>query len=146
MHDVAETPDGAWPEFLRHEEIVDPIDVRGIRRAMWVVSIEGERLEETRLSDETLRGGPATYPDCREEARRLRGEGASGLVAPSAALEPGASVRCRVDGGLIREPREDSVTIALFGPRPALVGFLASPRARPAEDLVGSVRYFSEAP
>jgi hypothetical protein len=140
---LSDTPEAAWAEFLRHEEIVEPMDVRGIRRAMWVVSIEGERLAETGLPDGTLRGGPATYPACRRAARRLRRRGATGLVAPSAALEPGSSVRFRVDGGLLREPRGDSVTIALFGRRPLLSGSLASPDARPAENVVGSVRYLA---
>jgi hypothetical protein len=28
------TPDGAWAEFLRHEEITEPSDLEGVRRAM----------------------------------------------------------------------------------------------------------------
>jgi hypothetical protein len=61
--------------------------------AMWVIAIEDERLERSRLPDRTLRGGPATYPDCRDEVRKLREAGADGLVAPSAALAPGTGVR-----------------------------------------------------
>ena len=36
---LADTPDGAWAEFLRHEEITDEIDLEGISRALWTVSI-----------------------------------------------------------------------------------------------------------
>ena len=32
VHYLADTPDGAWAEFLRHEEIRDPEDLAGIRR------------------------------------------------------------------------------------------------------------------
>ena len=32
-HYFNDTPDGAWAEFLRHEEITEPEDLSGIRRA-----------------------------------------------------------------------------------------------------------------
>lgn len=38
-HYFADTPDGAWAELLRHEEIHDPADVATIRRALWVVEL-----------------------------------------------------------------------------------------------------------
>ena len=38
-HYFADTPDGAWAEFLRHEEIADPRDLPTIRRQMWAVDI-----------------------------------------------------------------------------------------------------------
>ena len=41
-HYFADTPDGAWAEFLRHEDIDDPADVSTIRRQMWAVEI-GDR-------------------------------------------------------------------------------------------------------
>ena len=34
-----DTPDGAWAEFLRHEEITEPEDLRTIRRALWAVDL-----------------------------------------------------------------------------------------------------------
>ncbi|CAN5740738.1 hypothetical protein BH18ACT17_BH18ACT17_04980 [soil metagenome] len=136
----SDTPEAAWAEFLRHEEIVDPADLRGVRRAMWVATIDRERLEKPAVSDRVARGGPSTYATCRRVARQLRRRGATGLVAPSAALQRGATVRYRVDGGLLREARDDAVTIALCGARPSVFGHLASPDARPGPDLVPSVR------
>src|SRR6476619_4322357 len=38
-HYFADTPDGAWAEFLRHEEITEPEDVLTIRRQLWAVEI-----------------------------------------------------------------------------------------------------------
>ena len=35
VHYFSDTPDGAWAEFLCHEEITDPEDLPGIRRALW---------------------------------------------------------------------------------------------------------------
>lgn len=135
----SDTPEAAWAEFLRHEEIVDPADLQGVRRAMWVVTIERERLEAPPVSDRVARGGPSTYRTCRRAARKLRSSGTTGLIAPSAALERGETVRFRVDGGLLREARDDAVTIALFGARPSLGGYLASADARPAPELVTAV-------
>ena len=36
-HYFADTPDGAWAELLRHEEIIDQDDLRTIRRQMWAI-------------------------------------------------------------------------------------------------------------
>jgi hypothetical protein len=37
---LADTPDGAWAELLRHEEIDDEIELSGIARDLWVVEID----------------------------------------------------------------------------------------------------------
>ena len=39
VHYFSETPDGAWSEFLRHEEIVDPADLAGIDRSLWSIDL-----------------------------------------------------------------------------------------------------------
>src|SRR5690606_7733130 len=44
-HYFADTPDGAWAEFLRHEEITDPADLEGVRRRLWAVEIGDDRAE-----------------------------------------------------------------------------------------------------
>ncbi len=75
-------------EFLRHEEITDPADLEGVRRAMWAIEIADSPKAKPKLPKVTLRGGTASYARCQREAERLRKGGASGLVAPSAALEP----------------------------------------------------------
>ena len=36
-HYLCDTPDGAWAEFLRHEEIRNPEDLPTVRRALWAV-------------------------------------------------------------------------------------------------------------
>ncbi|MDX6257843.1 MAG: hypothetical protein QOJ11_4177 [Frankiales bacterium] len=52
---LADTPDGAWAEFLRHEEIRDPGDLAGIRRRLWAV--EFDRAAETEPSAALVPGG-----------------------------------------------------------------------------------------
>ncbi len=42
-HYFSDTPDGAWAELLRHEEISDPDDLATIRRTLWAVDL-GEPL------------------------------------------------------------------------------------------------------
>src|SRR5262249_44717317 len=71
-HYFADTPDGAWAEFLRHEEITDAEDLPTIRRQMWAVDIGESALERVTLPEAVLTGGPDTYPDCQSEARALR--------------------------------------------------------------------------
>ncbi|MEE3851360.1 hypothetical protein VZC37_13525 [Gordonia sp. LSe1-13] len=36
----ADTPAGAWAEFIRHEEITDPDDLAGIQRAICAIDID----------------------------------------------------------------------------------------------------------
>ena len=56
-HYFADTPDGAWAEFLRHEEITDPEDLVTIRRQMWAVEIGDARAVRVRLPHDVVTGG-----------------------------------------------------------------------------------------
>lgn len=143
MHYLADTPDGAWAEFLRHEEIREPEDIPAIRRSLWAVRVPDERYPEPELPFDTLSGDPDTYPACQAEARRLRAERGPGLRAPSAALLPGSAGGWRVAGGLQPGIRQEGSVIALFGPRPDVVGWAAAAEGRPREDLLPLVRHFA---
>ena len=141
-HYFSDTPDGAWAEFLRHEEIFDPEDLLTVRRALWAVDIGDEPPEEPELAPATLTGGRESWPDCQREADRFRNGGASGITAPSAALRPGGAHGWRVDGGLQPGPARDGKVFALFGPRPDLTGWPATVAGRPDGELLGRVRHF----
>lgn len=138
---LSDTPDGAWAEFLRHEEITDPADLATVRRALWAVEVPEERWVAPDLPTQVMTGGPSTYPACRAAAREARAAGAPGLVAPSAALMPGAAHGWRVDRGLVPGPARDGRTIVLFGPRPGLVAWAAVAEGRPRDDLLRLVRH-----
>lgn len=138
----SETPDGAWAEFLRHEEISEPSDLEGVRRAMWAVEVPEQEFAEPSLTADVLTGGSSSHPACRDEARRLRGVGATGLSAPSAALLPGTTSGWRVDGGMRPGPVRSERTIALFGRRPDLTGWAACAAGRPRADLLDRVHAF----
>lgn len=139
----SDTPDGAWAEFLRHEEIQDPQDLATIRRAIWAVEIVDEPTARPSLPQETLTGGPDTYADCRAEARRLRRQGAARLEAPSASLLPGAACGHRVDGRLREGLPREGLTIILYGRRPSITGWRAAYLGRPASELLARVRQLS---
>ena len=142
-HYFCDTPDGAWAEFLRHEEISDPDDLATIRRALWAVDLGDPSLASPDLPREVLTGGHKSYGACQAEAFRLRGMGALGLEAPTAALVPGGARGWRVDGGLQPGTSRDGRIFVLFGRRPELVGWRATVVGRPGEELLAIVRSFS---
>jgi hypothetical protein len=143
-HYFSDTPDGAWAEFLRHEEITDPADLATVRRRMWAIEIPDGPGVAVRLPHPVATGGPETYARCQAEAARLRAGGAGRLVAPSAALlEGGAAGTIVHDGPHPGTPR-DGVVIILFGAPDGIAGWIAGDAARPVDDLLGRVRHFGE--
>ena len=122
---LADTPEGAWAEFLRHEGITSREDLAGVTRALWAVEVDRdtETVAEPSLPAELLTGGIGSYAACRAEAERLRGTGATAILAPSAALLPaGASGEVTISGGLRPAAPRDGLTLSLFGERPELAG------------------------
>ena len=138
-HYLAETPDGAWAEFLRHEGITDAADLPTVQRAIWAIDVPDDELAEPTLPEATLRGGISSYAPCQIEARRLRTGGAAGLAAPCAALKPATPSGWRVQSGLQPgRPRQERIVV-LFGPRPDLVGWATCSTGRPRDDLLPRV-------
>ena len=142
---LASNPDAAWAELLRHEEIADADDLRGVERSLWALEVDeaSERVAQAELAAAVVTGGLDSYDACRVEARRLRTAGSSALSAPSAALLPGAARGQRVAGGLVEAPERDGVVLALFGPRPIVTGWLCVESGRPPERLLPLVRRFA---
>lgn len=137
---LADTPAGAWAEFLRHEEITDEDDLAGVSRALWVVDVEVDSLEPADLDPAVITGDTGSYHACQTQAERLRDTGAKGLVAPSAALIPGAAAAHRVDGGLRKGPPRDGEVVVLFGARPDALGWPVVLDGRPPADVLAHVR------
>jgi hypothetical protein len=138
----ADTPDGAWAEFVRHEGITEESELANVRRAVWAVEVPDDLPAETpQLAEALLTGGFDAYEECRSEARRLRNNSAVALRAPSAALLPGSARGWKVDGGLQPAADRDGTVLAVFGPRPDFVGWVAAFSARPRSDLLTRVRH-----
>lgn len=143
-HYFADTPAGAWAEFLRHEEIREAGDLEGIRRALWLVEISDPPAARPELQEALLTGGTESYPACQAEAARLRRAGAKGLVAPSAALRPGEGRGWRVESGLQEGPRRDGEVLVLFGHRPDLLGWRVVDPGRPPLEALAKVRHLGD--
>ena len=140
-HNLCDTPDGAWAEFLRLEEIDDPRDLITVRRAIWAVDIGDPTELQVSDPEDVLLGNLDSWPACQQIAQSYR-EFAAGIVVPSAALRPGGARGWTVNGGLQSGPERDSKVIVLFGPRPDSVGWTATIEGRPDESLLPQVRHF----
>jgi hypothetical protein len=144
-HYFADTPDGAWAELLRHEEITDPADASTLRRALWAVEIGDEPMTRVTMARRVATGGRASYRACQAHARRLRARGARRIEAPSAALLPGGATGRVVSAAEEREgPRRDGRTIVVFGDASGLVGWKAVDAGAPPSSLLPYVRHFGD--
>ncbi|MDH3399119.1 MAG: RES domain-containing protein, partial [Acidimicrobiia bacterium] len=142
VHYLSDTSDGAWAEFLRHEEIIDPEDLAGVERTMWAVDVDEPPVRRSGLPFQVVTGGSDTYVRCRSYARRLRAEGESGFSVEGAALQRGEARGWRVHNGL--QPGKDRTgrVLVLFGPRPDLTAWPAATAGRPPTYLLERVRYY----
>jgi hypothetical protein len=142
-HYFADTPDGAWAEFLRHEEITDPEDLPTIRRQMWAVEIGQPAMQPVDLPNAILTGGPDTYAKCQRHAAAMRRQGASCLVARSAALVDGGGRGMRItDGVAVADAPRDGHVVVLFGRAANIVGWSAAVDARPSADVLARVHHY----
>lgn len=143
-HYFADTPHGAWAEFLRHEEITEAEDLATIHRQIWAVEIGDDPAAAVKLPIDVLTGGFDTYGRCQEESRRLRARGAGRLIAPSAALMPDGATGLVVNNGPRPAAPRDGRVIVVFGPPHAMVGWMVANASRPPDELLGRVRYFPD--
>jgi len=138
----ADTPVGAWAEFLRHEEIKDAGDLGGVQRSLWAVEIPDAGYAVPALPEATLRGDRTTYRDCQIEAKRVRDAGHAAIKAPSAALLLGAASgwACRPDE--VRAAARNGLVYVLFGQPGALVGWPAVESGQPPIRILPLVNHF----
>jgi hypothetical protein len=138
---LADTPDGAWAEFLRHEEIIEPDDLAGVARSLWAIEVDDAELVGASVVElPTGFEGIDSYPACQERARQERSSGATVLRAPSAALLPGAARGERTEGGLVRGRDRDGVVWVLFGRRCDPRGWRVVDAGRPPVRILSLVR------
>lgn len=142
-HYFADTPVGAWAEFLRHEGITDPADLAGIRRSLWAVEIPDGAYPSPKLRTGILVGDLTTYVSCQNEARRLRATGVDRLEAPSAALLPGSARGWVADPDIQTAPGARSGKVWVwFGPRPDFVAWPTVEGGAPPSRILPLVRHF----
>lgn len=145
---LADSPDVAWAELLRHEEITEPADLAGISRRMWAVEVPDTVVDgapEARLPVRTLTGGRRSYPSCRRHAAALRNAGATALLAQSAAVTSGRAGGQKVDGGLVEADGRVGRVLVLFGGHwPDVRAWAAVDVGAPTVRQLGLVRHFRE--
>lgn len=138
------TPEAAWAELIRHENLLTEQDLELVRMPFWVCRVSSAMLVDLTLSEERERFGVTTddlidddWQPCQELAVTLRDQ-VRGVVAPCAAL-----------------PQHNNLT--LFGrrrainweSRPALASTVPTSQAaigRPPEGLLDRVRRPPRAP
>lgn len=137
----ADTPVGAWAEFLRHEGITDAADLAGVRRSLWAVELPEGGYDKPALAHDVLTGDTHSYAVCQQEARRLRAAGAQRLQAPSAALLPGGAQGWFATGtGLLpATPLSDGLVWVLFGAN-SVRGWIAVDGGAPPASVLPVVR------
>lgn len=143
----ADTPTGAWAEFLRHEEITDAADLAGVRRSLWAVELPANGYASPALPVAVLQGGVETYPGCQDAARTLRGAGVVRLEAPAAALLAGGASGSHVlPAGLANAtPARDGRVWVLFG-AVDVRGWLAVDGGAPPASVLPQVRPLAQRP
>jgi len=144
VHYLADTPGGAWAELIRHEAITDATDLADVRRALWAIEVPDHDVvgaAQVRLPRAETTGGTASYSRCQAHADRLRSSGSASILAPSAALFPGAAGGYRTDAGLQRASAAEGRVLVLFGPRPDLIGWEVVTSAAPPVHLLSVVRH-----
>jgi hypothetical protein len=137
----ADTPVGAWAEFLRHEGITDAADLAGVQRSLWAVELPQAGYATPALPAATLFGDESSYPACQAEARRLRAAGAELLEARGAALKPGQAQGWTATAGVsvAPAPRDGKVWV-LFGTC-LCIGWIAVDGGRPPAKVLPLVRH-----
>lgn len=141
-HYFSDTPEGAWAEYLRHEEITELEDFGGIRRSIWAVEIPAREVRAAAQvpAGPAVIGGLRSHQRCRQVARKVRRGGHRALRATAAAMIPGGAHGWRVDGGIEPGPDRTATTLVLFGRRPDLIGWSAAHIAQPDPHVLSLVR------
>lgn len=90
---LSATPDGAWAELIRNENLRSEADLSLVQMPLWQARIDQahiadygdfETAQRARFNPEALIDDDQTV--CRAEGRRLREAGFAGVLYPSAAL------------------------------------------------------------
>ncbi len=136
------TPEAAWAELIRHENLKSEEDLDLVRKPFWIARIPSTGLLDLRQPEERETHDVTEdalisdeWSACQELAVRLRRGATRGVIAPSAALPAHASIT------LFGRRRAIDWTS-----RRALASTIPSARAalgRPPEGLIPKVQYRS---
>ncbi len=138
-HYFADTPNGAWAEFIRHEEITEVSDLDGIRRSIWVVDVPDDiEVGTLAVPNAQAFGGTSTYHQTQAAAREYRDNNPAshGFVTRSAALlEHGGKGR-EMDGGRVESSFREGMVLVLYGRFPRLIGWMCCRYGQPDPEIL----------
>lgn len=140
---LADTSDGAWAEFLRHEEITDVADLAGIARSIWAVQLPDDIDNAHPVSIPAAVGDLGSYGDCQAYAAAQRAAGVKMLFAPSGALQRGCARGQVTNAGLREATDRDGHIYVLYGTYPTLSAWRIVERGAPSARILGLVRHFA---
>lgn len=90
---LSATPDGAWAELIRNENLRSEADLSLVQIALWQAQIEQAQVADYRDFETAEKAGldleilvSDDQRACRAEGKRLRESGFAGVIYPSAAL------------------------------------------------------------
>lgn len=151
----ATTPDGAWAELLRHEEITEELTPAVFNemfsRVLWAIDFPNEiqitEITQDRLTLDVCIGDEHTYLACQQAARALRNNQVRCLQVRTAALHDGQAQGAAVgpSGQLTPGPSLEGKTIVYFGTLPKAVGWRCGTSPVLDENFTKKVRHFSKA-
>ncbi|PZM83454.1 MAG: hypothetical protein DKT66_09885 [Candidatus Melainabacteria bacterium] len=147
----ADTPDGAWAELLRHEEILEPLSAEEFadrfNRTLWAVEVDlPDQIcdMEKRVSGGELIGDELSYNVCQKAAIEAREENYIAIMAPSAALvEEGANGVCVGNGVLNSGPARQGRVFVVFRAMPETICWPCGGTPILNERMISRVRYFT---
>lgn len=135
----ADTPVGAWAEFLRHEGIVDAADLAGVQRSLWAVELLAAGYTPVHLPHAALFGNESSNPACQAEAARLRAAGATRLEVRGVALRPGGAHGWTSDLAIMAGAPRDGLVWVIYGTF-AATGWIAVEGGAPPARVLPLVR------
>jgi RES domain-containing protein len=137
------SPDAAWADRIRHENLRNELEVAMIRMPLWVAMIDENRIADYATFDKAEAAGfpPDALVDddwtrCQEEGERLRALGFRGVLAPASAL-PGEKCVTLFGGRRAVDWDDEPLVASAIRAKIVTVG-------SPPTDLVHRVRFFDE--
>jgi RES domain-containing protein len=145
------SPDGAWAELIRYEQLQSEWEIAQIRTKIWVADLNIAHLVDYSTFEKAEAAGfdpdalvDEDYAHCQEEGARLRSLGYRGVVAPSAALPEatnvtlfGARYSVRWNARVATASAIPATVVAIGSPQPGLL-----PRVRQHGDAHEGLRLY----
>jgi hypothetical protein len=147
----SDTPDGAWAEFLRHDEIKEPMTAEEcsytFNPVLWSVEVElDENLHipdmNKNVSNENLFGDDESYTVCQAAALEARENGAIAIKVTSAALTDACGQQ--VAEGKLKNAGSRTPSVFVYFGKIDAIGWRCGGLVQIDNQLLSRIRHFSK--